>query len=139
MTRNARPPNVLMVFPRFNPNSFWSLAPVCEIWGARAPAPPLGMITLAAMLPKDWNVRLLNRNSEDVAAADFEWADMVMTGGMLPQQDDALALIDLAQSFGKPVVVGGPAATSSPGDYRSADFLVLGEAEGVIEDFVNAW
>jgi radical SAM superfamily enzyme YgiQ (UPF0313 family) len=139
MVRNARTPNVLMVFPRFNPNSFWSLAPVCEVWGARAPAPPLGMITLAAMLPKDWNVRLVNRNSEDVTAADFDWADMVMTGGMLPQQDDALALIDLAHSSGKTVVVGGPAATSSPDDYRSADFLVLGEVEGVIEDFINAW
>ena len=139
MTGAARTPNVLMVFPRFNPNSFWSLAPVCEVWGARCPAPPLGMITLAAMLPGDWNIRLVNRNAEDVASADLEWADMVMTGGMLPQQDDTLELIGLAHAFGKPVVVGGPAATSSPDIYRGADFLVLGEAEGVIDDFINAW
>lgn len=136
---NPPRPNVLMVFPRFNPNSFWSLASVCEIWGVRCPAPPLGLITLAAMLPKDWNVRLLNRNSEDVVAADLEWADMVMTGGMLPQQDDTHAVIDLAHSFGKPVVVGGPDPTSSPEHYRSADFLVLGEVEGVIKDFIKAW
>jgi radical SAM superfamily enzyme YgiQ (UPF0313 family) len=135
----ARTPNVLMVFPRFNPHSFWNLAPVCEVWGARCPAPPLGMITLAAMLPRDWIIRLVNRNSGDVASADLEWADIVMTGGMLPQQDDTLALIDLAHSFGKPVVVGGPAATSSPDAYRRADFLVLGEAEGVIDDFIKAW
>jgi radical SAM superfamily enzyme YgiQ (UPF0313 family) len=139
MIRNARMPNVLMVFPRFNPNSFWSLSPVCEIWGARCPAPPLGMITLAAMLPADWNVRLVNRNAEELSAADLDWADMVMTGGMLPQQDDARALIEIAHSAGKPVVIGGPDATSSPDIYRSADFLVLGEAEGVIQDFVNAW
>jgi len=139
MVRNQRTPNVLMVFPRFNPNSFWSLAPVCEIWGARCPAPPLGMITLAAMLPPGWNVRLVNRNAEELLDSDLEWADMVMTGGMLPQQDDARALIDLAHSFGKPVVVGGPDATSSPDAYASADFLVLGEAEGVIDDFIKAW
>jgi radical SAM superfamily enzyme YgiQ (UPF0313 family) len=131
--------NVLMVFPRFNPNSFWSLGPVCEIWGARCPAPPLGMITLAAMLPRNWNVRLVNRNAEELSAADFDWADMVMTGGMMPQRDDAFVLIDLAHSFGKPVVVGGPDATSSPELYRGADFQVLGEVEGVIDDFVEAW
>src|SRR5262245_36135274 len=112
MIRNARAPNVLMVFPRFNPNSFWSLAPVCEIWGARCPAPPLGLITLAAMLPADWNIRLINRNAEELSTADLDWADMVMTGGMLPQQDDARALIELAHSAGKPIVVGGPDATS---------------------------
>jgi radical SAM superfamily enzyme YgiQ (UPF0313 family) len=139
MSRNARAPNVLMVFPRFNPNSFWSLAPVCEVWGARCPAPPLGLITLAAMLPPTWNVRLVNRNAEELTASDLDWADLVMTGGMLPQQDDTLALIALARSLAKPVAVGGPDATSSPDVYRGADFLVLGEAEAVIADFINAW
>jgi radical SAM superfamily enzyme YgiQ (UPF0313 family) len=139
MMGNAPSPNVLMVFPRFNPNSFWSLAPVCEVWGARYPAPPLGLITLAAMLPADWNVRLVNRNTEELTAADLDWADLVMTGGMLPQQDDTLVLIDLVHSLGKPVVVGGPDPTSSPEAYRGAEFLVLGEAEGVIADFINAW
>lgn len=137
--RNALAPNVLMVFPRFNPNSFWSLAPVCDIWGARCPAPPLGLITLAAMLPRDWKVRLVNRNAEELTAADLDWADLLMTGGMLPQQDDALELIELARARGLPVAVGGPDATSSPDVYRGADFLVLGEAEAVIEDFAKAW
>jgi radical SAM superfamily enzyme YgiQ (UPF0313 family) len=139
MPDNAPAPNVLMVFPRFNPNSFWGLAPVCAVWSARHPAPPLGLITLAAILPKDWNVRLVDRNTKELTTADLDWADMVMTGGMLPQQDDTLALIDLVHALGKPVVVGGPAATSSPDIYRGADFLVLGEAEAVIEDFINAW
>src|SRR5262245_26672102 len=139
MQRSASAPNVLMVFPRFNPNSFWSLAPVCAVWGARCPAPPLGLITLAAMLPPTWSIRLVNRNAEDLAANDLAWADLVMTGGMLPQQDDTLALIELARSLGKPVVVGGPDATSSPVVYRDADFLVLGEAEAIIGEFVKAW
>ncbi len=132
-------PNVLMVFPRFNPNSFWSLQAACDVWGARCPAPPLGLITVAALLPPAWNVRLVNRNAEELTERDLDWADMVMTGGMLPQWIDTLALIDLCQARGKPVVVGGPDATSCPEVYERADFLVLGEAEGIIDRFIEAW
>jgi hypothetical protein len=56
-------PNVLLVFPKFSPNSFWNLQAVCDVWGARCPAPPLGLITLAALLPSSWNLRLVNRNA----------------------------------------------------------------------------
>jgi radical SAM superfamily enzyme YgiQ (UPF0313 family) len=131
--------NALLVFPKFNPNSFWNLQALCYIWGARFPAPPLGLITLAALLPASWNLRLVNRNAEELREADFAWADLVMTGGMLPQQEDALAVIALCKSHGKPVVVGGPDAMSSPETYAHADFLVLGEAEGLIDQLVAAW
>jgi radical SAM superfamily enzyme YgiQ (UPF0313 family) len=132
-------PNVLMVFPRFNRNSFWSPQAVCDIYGARCLAPPLGMITLAALLPREWHIRLVNRNAEDLEPADLDWADMVMTGGMLPQRMDTLTVIDLCRTRDKPVVVGGPDAMSSPEAYAHADLLVLGEAEGIIERFVEAW
>ncbi|HET6372816.1 MAG TPA: B12-binding domain-containing radical SAM protein [Candidatus Polarisedimenticolia bacterium] len=132
-------PNVLMIFPRFNPNSFWSLQPVCDLWGARCPAPPLGLITVAALLPSGWNIRLVDRNASDLSPGDLEWADMVMTGGMLPQRQDTLALIDRCHARGTPVVVGGPDAMSSPEVYERADFLVLGEAEGILSQFVAAW
>jgi len=131
--------NVLMVFPRFNQNSFWSLQAACDIYGARCPAPPLGLITLAALLPREWNIRLVDRNAEALAPADLDWADMVMTGGMLPQRLDTLKIIELCQAHCKPVVVGGPDAMSSPETYAPADFLVLGEAEGIIDAFVDAW
>ncbi len=131
--------NVLLIFPRFNPNSFWSLKAACDIYGARCPAPPLGLITLASLLPPDWTVRLVDRNAEELAPADLEGADLVMTGGMLPQRWDALQVIELCRAKGKTVVVGGPDATSSPEVYDRADFLVLGEAEGIIDEFVRAW
>ena len=131
--------NVLLIFPRFNPNSFWSLKAACDIYGARCPAPPLGLITLASLLPPEWNVRLVDRNAEELELADLEGADLVMTGGMLPQRWDALQVIELCQAQGKIVVVGGPDATSSPEVYTRADFLVLGEAEGIIDEFVQAW
>jgi radical SAM superfamily enzyme YgiQ (UPF0313 family) len=128
-----------MVFPRFEPNSFWNLQAACDLMGARCPAPPLGLITLAALLPQTWTIRLIDRNAELLTERDLAWADLVMTGGMLPQQPDTLAVIDLCRAHGKPVAVGGPAATSSPDVYRAADYLVLGEAEGAIDRFVDAW
>ena len=131
--------NVLMVFPRFNQNSFWSLQAACDIYGVKCPAPPLGLITMAAMLPKDWTVRLVNRNAEELSDADIDWADMVMTGGMLPQRDDTMKVIQIVQARGKPVAVGGPDPMSSPQEYVSADFRVLGEAEGIIHQFIEAW
>src|SRR6516164_5647043 len=128
-----------MIFPRFNTNSFWNYRATCELKGARYPASPLGLITVAALLPQSWEVRLVNRNTEALADADLEWADLVMTGGMLFQQPDTLRIIDMCRARGKPVVVGGPDVTSTPNIYSSANFRVLGEAEEIMEDFVAAW
>src|SRR5215813_5568540 len=85
---------VLMVYPRFNAASFWNYQASCEFLGAKYPTAPLGLITVAAMLPATWEVRLVNRNTDELTDADFQWADMVMTGGMLVQQPDTLRLID---------------------------------------------
>src|SRR5262245_30003167 len=98
--------------------------------GVRYPAAPLGLITLAALLPRAWNVRLVDRNAEEWTEPHLDWADMVMTGGMLAQHNDIAEVIRIAQRHGKPVVVGGPAVTSVPEGYRHADFRILGEAEG---------
>ena len=65
------------------------------------------------MLPPHWEVRLVDRNTEDLTDADLVWADMVMIGGMLPQQTDILDLIELCRRHDRPVVIGGPDATSS--------------------------
>src|SRR5687768_5813111 len=98
--------NVLMVFPSFGSDSFWNYAVTSELFGARYPTIPLGLITVAAMLPKDWTVRLVNRNTDTLLDADIEWADLVMTGGMLNQQADTLSIVRRAQKAGKPVAVG---------------------------------
>jgi len=134
-----QPCNVLLVYPRFEDASFWNYSVTAEVLGARYPTIPLGLITLAALLPADWAVRLINRNTEALSDEDLSWADVVMTGGMLFQQADTLKVLKLAKKFGKPTVVGGPDATSSPHVYVEADFRVLGEAEGVIDRFVEAW
>lgn len=131
--------NILLVYPRFAADTFWNFAETCALFGAKYPAAPLGLITVAAMLPPSWTVRLIDRNAEDLTAADIAWADLVMTGGMLPQQRDTLEVVDLCHAQGKPVAIGGPAVTSTPHIYDKADFRVLGEAEGVIDAFIAAW
>jgi radical SAM superfamily enzyme YgiQ (UPF0313 family) len=126
----------LLVYPRFSSGSFWNYRATCEAVGARYSATPLGLITVAALLPKEWEVRLVDRNVESLRDEDLAWADVVMTGGMLPQQRDTLSLIALAQAAGKPVVVGGPDVTASPEVYAAAEFQVRGEAEDILARFV---
>ena len=136
---SSDPCNVLLVFPRFNPNSFWALKDTCEIAGAKAPSPPLGLLTVAAMLPQHWSFTLVDLNSETLSDVDLARADMVMTGGMLPQADSAVEVIERCRALGLPVVVGGPDPTSRPEIYERANFRVLGEVEPIIGDFVAAW
>jgi radical SAM superfamily enzyme YgiQ (UPF0313 family) len=131
-------PNILLVYPRFIDKSFWNYKATCEAIGARYPAAPLGLITLAAMLPSDWNLRLVNRNTEELTDADIAWADIVMTGGMHAQRADTLAVVKLLQARGKPVAVGGPDISSSPHVYAKADFKIIGEAEDIIKDVIAA-
>ena len=135
-----RPTRVLLVYPKFVPNSFWGYTEACELVGARYPAAPLGLITVAAMLPQDLGIpsrQLQYRRPR--RPADLDWADMVMTGGMLYQQPDCLRLIEhvpRARQTGRGRRAG---CHLEPHLYASADFQVLGEAEDVIEEFVAAW
>jgi radical SAM superfamily enzyme YgiQ (UPF0313 family) len=134
-----RPCRVLLVYPKFVPNSFWNYTDTCKLLDARYPAAPLGLITVAALLPQNWQFKLVDRNTENLSSDYIAWADMVMTGGMLNQQPDCQRIIKLCHAHGKPVIVGGPDVTSSPHLYQAADLQVLGEAEDVIKDFVANW
>jgi radical SAM superfamily enzyme YgiQ (UPF0313 family) len=136
---DAKACNVLLICPRFEAETFWNFKRTSEVFGAKYPAPPLGLITVAALLPTSWSIRLVNRNTEELTDDDLDWADLVFTGGMLPQCYDTIDVIDLCHARGKPVAVGGPSVTSSPDIYQKANFRVLGEAEGIIDKFVAAW
>ena len=131
-------PSVLMIYPKFAGGSFWSFEATSRMYGARWMMPPLGLATVAAMLPPDWPVRLLDRNIEEVTDADILAADVVMTGGMLPQRYDTQHIVAWAQRLGRKVAVGGPDVMSSPHIYADADYVVTGEAESVIGALVQA-
>jgi len=126
---NPQTPRCLFVHPEFRSQSFWNYRATCEVAGAKYPATPLGLITVAAMLPASWPVRLVDCNVEALRDEDVEWADLVFTGGMIAQQLATRELIDELKRRGKTVVVGGPDATQSRHLYDKADHLILGEAE----------
>jgi radical SAM superfamily enzyme YgiQ (UPF0313 family) len=126
----------LLLYPEFSALGFWNYKEVCHLMGAKYPASPLGLITMAALLPAEWQLRLIDLNTTSLNDADIDWADLVFIGGMLPQQSRFLRLIERVHSRGKKVVAGGPDPTSQPEVYRSADYLVLGEAECSLAPFL---
>jgi radical SAM superfamily enzyme YgiQ (UPF0313 family) len=130
--------NCLIVQTKFSEYSFWNYKDVCTIVGAKYPAAPLGLLTLAALLPQHWTFRLIDENVEPLMDEDLQWADIVCTGGMLPQQVSLLALIGRAHKMNRTIVVGGSDPTSQPEIYKEADFLVLGEGEVTIPIFIDA-
>lgn len=130
--------NALLIYPEFSPFGFWNYRDVAKLVGAKCPEAPLGMITLAALLPEEWDIKLIDMNTAELHDSDIDRADLVFIGGMLPQQINFLTLIDRVHSRGKKVVAGGPDPTSQPKIYGKADYLVLGEAEDSIIPFLEA-
>ena len=127
----------LLLYPEFSSLGFWNYRDVCRLMGAKYPASPLGMITMAALLPTDWELRLVDLNTTALDDADIDWADLVFIGGMLPQQSRFLKLVERVHLRGKKVVAGGPDPTSQPEVYSAADYLVLGEAECSMPPFLE--
>ena len=99
----------------------------------------MGLLTVAALLPQHWQFKLVDENVEPLFDEQIEWADIVCTGGMLPQQKGILSVIDRAHQKRRPVVVGGPDPSSQPNLYQSADYLVLNEGEITIPMFIEEW
>ncbi|MBN2415509.1 B12-binding domain-containing radical SAM protein [bacterium] len=126
----------LIIQSEFSKFSYWNYGDVCKMVGAKYPSAPLGLLTVAALLPQQWSFKLVDANIEEILDEHFEWAEIVCIGGMLPQQSSMISLINRAHRFGRPVVVGGPDPTSQPELYRNADFLVLGEGEVTIPLFI---
>ncbi|HUV01825.1 MAG TPA: B12-binding domain-containing radical SAM protein [Bacteroidales bacterium] len=127
----------LLVQTKFSGFSFWNYQEVCDMVGAKYPAAPLGLLTVAALLPQHWIFRLIDENVEPLLDGHLKWADIIGTGGMLPQQKSMLNLIHRAHDLDRIIVVGGPDPTSQPDVYLEADFLVLGEGEVTIPMFLN--
>ncbi len=129
--------NCLFIYPRFTSDSFWNYRETCELVGAKYPEAPLGLITVAAMLPDGWDVRLNDLNVEPMNPKDVDWADLVFIGGQIFQQSEHLRLIDYFRDRGKTVIIGGPDATSSPHLYDHASHQILGEAEVTLPEFLQ--
>jgi radical SAM superfamily enzyme YgiQ (UPF0313 family) len=122
-----------MIWPRF-PASFWSFEKIMEILPKAAIHPPLGLLTVAALCPKSWELRLIDRTVEDLRESDLDWADLVMVSGMHIQKDDIHATLRRARALGKRTMIGGPYASSEPEVVcRLADHVVVGEPDELFD------
>jgi radical SAM superfamily enzyme YgiQ (UPF0313 family) len=130
---------VLLLYPRF-PKTFWSFEKILELIDRQVLLPPLGLITVAAILPQEWEFKLVDHNVRSVTEAEWDWADLVILSAMIVQKQDLLALIQEAKQRGKRVAVGGPYPTSVPEESQNAgaDYLILDEGEITLPMFVAA-
>ena len=123
---------VLCVSPAF-PETYWGHEHALRLIGKRALLPPLGLLTVAALLPADWEVRLCDMNLRPLDDADLDWADVVFLSGMLVQRPSMLEVAARARARGKTIVAGGPHATATPEALAPyVDTIVVGEADDLI-------
>ncbi len=128
--------NILLIYPKF-PETFWSFKYALSFIGKRAAFPPLGLLTVAALLPATWSLRLVDVNVEELGESDLAWADLAFVGAMAVQRASAEAIVDRCRTRGLKVVAGGPLFTSQPEAFGHVDHLVLDEAEMTLPAFLD--
>ena len=129
----------LFVYPEF-PKTFWSYEKILELIDRKVLLPPLGLVTVAALLPQQWEMKLVDRNVREVTEAEWDWAELVVISGMIVQKADMAVQIATAKKRGIPVAVGGPFASSTPDapELDLADFKILDEGEITLPMFIEA-
>jgi len=127
---------VLLVYPEF-PDTYWSFRHALTFEGKKAAFPPLGLLTVSAMLPATWERRLVDMNVDELWPDDIEWADMVFVSAMIVQNESLEKVVDLCRSMNKKVVVGGPYVSTSSERLPEADHIFIGEAETTLPEFIN--
>lgn len=127
---------VLLVYPEMPP-TFWSMRYALPFIGKKSAFPPLGLLTVAAMLPADFDVTLVDLNVEPLLESMVAGSDLVMTSSMLIQKESLEQVVKLCNSLGKPVVAGGPYPTSCHEQIQGVDFFVLNEAEITLPAFLR--
>jgi radical SAM superfamily enzyme YgiQ (UPF0313 family) len=128
--------NILLVYPKY-PDTFWSFKHALKFVSKKASFPPLGLLTVASMLPSAWNKKLIDVNAVHLKDSDILWADYVYISAMSVQSESANEIIRRCKSLNTRIVAGGPLFTSSPELYPAVDHLVLNEAEITLPLFLK--
>jgi radical SAM superfamily enzyme YgiQ (UPF0313 family) len=129
---------VLLVSPRI-PTTYWSYKYALPFVRKKALLPPLGLVTVAGMLPEDYELKLVDMNVATLRLEDIEWADVVFLSAMIVQQKSFEKVVAMCRQCGTPVVAGGPYPTSSFGAIDGVDHFVLDEAEHTLPEFLRDW
>jgi radical SAM superfamily enzyme YgiQ (UPF0313 family) len=129
---------ILLVYPRY-PDTFWSFKHALKFISKKAVFPPLGLLTVAAMLPGEWGKKLVDLNTTTLTDKDLEWADYVFLSAMVAQQDSAREVIDRCKKSGTRIVAGGPFFNARYEDwgFDDIDHLIFGETENILPLFIE--
>jgi len=125
-----------MVYPMY-PDTFWSFKHALKFVSKKASFPPLGLLTVAALLPKDWNKKLIDMNANQLIDDDILWADLVFISAMSIQSESANEVLQRCRKLNAKIAAGGPLFTSSSELYKNIDYLVLNEAEITLPIFLK--
>ena len=128
--------NILLIYPQY-PDTFWSFKHSLKFIAKKAAFPPLGLLTVAAMLPAGWQKELVDLNVEPLLDEQLEWADMVFLSAMIVQKESALQIIKRCRANGKKIVAGGPVFTTQHEQFEGVDHFILNEAEITLPLFLN--
>lgn len=128
--------NILLVYPKY-PNTFWSFKHILKFVLKKAAFPPLGLLTVAAMLPREWNKNLIDLNITELTDEQLKWADLVFISAMIIQKESAQEIINRCNLLGRKVVAGGPLFTSCYQEIKGVDHFVLNEAEITLPLFLH--
>ena len=130
---------ILLIYPKLINHLLYYRKSMTRL-GKKSSYPPVGLLTIAAMLPESWQLKLVDCNIREVNEEQWKWADLVMISAMIGQKEDLQRIVKTAKSYGKKVAIGGPYPTASPDEAASsgADFLVLNEGEITLPLFLEA-
>ena len=127
---------ILLVYPQY-PDTFWSFKHALKFIAKKAAFPPLGLLTVAAMLPKEWEKKLVDMNVANLSTRDIEWADYVFISAMVVQKASVKDIIQRCNKLGTKIVAGGPLFTTGYEEFDGVDHFVLNEAEITLPAFLE--
>jgi len=128
--------NILLIYPEFPDNYWWGFKHALKFTAQKSLLPPLGLLTVAAMLPSEWPKRLVDMNVREITDDDLNWADYAFVSGMLLQIESAHQVVARCKKNGVKVVAGGPLFQSEHEKFPEVDHFVLGEAEVPLAPFL---
>lgn len=128
--------NILLIYPRY-PDTFWSFKHAMRFISKKAAIPPLGLITMSAMLPQSWKKRLVDMNTKELTTMDLIWADYAFISAMYVQKESVSYIIEKCKQHNLKIVAGGPLFTQEYNNYPQIDHFVLNEAEITLAPFVS--
>lgn len=127
---------ILLIYPKY-PDTYWSFKHALKFISKKAAVPPLGLITVSAMLPENWQKRLVDLNIENLEDKDLEWADYIFLSGMYVQKESVNEILDRCQDYSAKIIAGGPLFTQEYENYPQIDHFILNEAEITMPEFLT--